>query len=454
MAGRTSPVTSRARSSSLRSALVAAALLGLCTLTDCARSTGNGQAASGVGYVRMKELVTKHPLYGQLSKYDDDIAALQLRSIGGAQVASTGSGLARQEAELQRELEQAADRTRELLKEKQTEYQDRENAAIKEALAAAGGPPPPGAAAIAGQMQATSNDQARQVAAQAQTNLEVFRKETIAQDDAAVKALRRSLAERADRTYRAKAEELREKESAFSLQLANADATQRLALRTKLSNLPLDDASRKDITDQLAALDRKESDALVPLRNRDQATLAALQAQLRSETTAEFNREVAEIHKRTNAKLADRATQTRSQLVRQLGGSIGAPTTVTAAAPAMSGDMKAKLLALHKKYQDDFQKDADQTVKAFYKTKDDLGRRFAELRGVDVGAQGDVQRQIQTLQRQRDELYAQMIDQIGREVKLVAERRAVAVVFSDIIAPVGGIDLTDDAEKDIESLHE
>jgi hypothetical protein len=30
----------------------------------------------------------------------------------------------------------------------------------------------------------------------------------------------------------------------------------------------------------------------------------------------------------------------------------------------------------------------------------------------------------------------------------------VNVVFSSIIAPAGGVDLTEDAEKDIESLHE
>jgi hypothetical protein len=403
----------------------------------------------------MKDLVAKHPLFGQLSKYDQNIAALQLKSLGGPQVAANGAGIQKEEAALQRELEQAADRTRALLKEKQTEYQDRENAAIKAALAVAGAPAPPGAGAIAGQIQATSNEQAQQVAQAAQTNLEVFRKETIGQDNAAVDALRKSLAERADRTYRAKAEELREKESQFALSAARANAPTRLSLRTRLSNLPLDDASRKDITDQLEALDRKEADALAAMRNRDQATLAALQAQLRVQTTTEYTKEVASIHQRTNAKLADRATQTRSQLVQQLGGPVaGNQTSVSARAPALSAETKAKLLALHKKYQSDFQRDADETVKAFYKTKDDLSRRFAQLRGVNVGAQGDVQQQIDALQKQRDELYGEIVAQIGREVKLVAERRAVGVVFSDVLAPAGGIDLTADAEKDIESLHE
>jgi hypothetical protein len=203
-------------------------------------------------------------------------------------------------------------------------------------------------------------------------------------------------------------------------------------------------------------LDRKEADALAAMRNRDQATLAQLQTQLHAQTTSEFNKEAAVIRQRTNAKLTERANQTQKQLLSQLGGSVtsGGTAGVPAAAPTLSADMKAKLLALHKQYQGEFQHDADQTVKAFYKTKDDLSRRFAELHGVDAGAQNDVRRQINTLQKQRDELYGEMLAQIGREVKLVAQRRSVSLVFGDIIAPVGGVDLTEDAQKDLESLHE
>jgi len=57
------------------------------------------------------------------------------------------------------------------------------------------------------------------------------------------------------------------------------------------------------------------------------------------------------------------------------------------------------------------------------------------------------------LQRQRQDLYDSIVAQISREVKLVAQRRSVAIVVSDVVAPVG-VDLTPDTEKDIESLHE
>lgn len=425
--------------------------------SGCGRGaqTGTGGKDGTVGYVRMRDLITKHPLYAQLSKYDEDIAALQLRSVGGADVATSGSELQKQEGVLQQELSAAVERTRNQIKQKQIEYQARENEAIRAALAAAGGNMPQSAGAIAAQIQTTSNEQAQDVARQAQANLGTFRNETIAQDKAAVNALSRSLTERADRTYRAKAEEFREKESAFALSEANADAAQRLSLRTKVSNLPLDDASRKEITDQLSALDRKEADALAAMRNRDQAALATLQTQLRSQTTAQYTKEVSSIHERTNAKLHDRATQTQTALVKQLGGPVAGAAGGSGGAPAtMSSDMKAKLLALHKKYQGDFQRDADQTIKDFNKTKEDLTRRFAEIHGVDVGAQGDVARQIQSLQKQRDELYDEIMAQIEREVRIVAEKRAIGVVFGNIIAPANGVDLTNDVANDLESLHE
>jgi hypothetical protein len=229
----------------------------------------------------------------------------------------------------------------------------------------------------------------------------------------------------------------------------------RLSLRTKLANLPLDDSGRKDINDQLAALDRKEADALAALRNRDQAELATLQASLRLRTRSDFARESGSIHSHTNAKLAARAKETQSDLVHQLGpidvgGSSGPPGLPAGLSP----QMKARIMALHQQYQVSFQKDIDATVKAFLKTRDDMTRRFGELHGVDTQAQSGARAELGRLQRQRSELYASIVAQIGREVKLVAEKHSIAVVFSEIVAPVSGVDLTADAEKDIESLHE
>jgi len=47
-----------------------------------------------------------------------------------------------------------------------------------------------------------------------------------------------------------------------------------------------------------------------------------------------------------------------------------------------------------------------------------------------------------------------MVAQIDREVRLIAQQRGIAVVLTNVVAPAGGVDLTPDALKDIESLHE
>jgi hypothetical protein len=116
--------------------------------------------------------------------------------------------------------------------------------------------------------------------------------------------------------------------------------------------------------------------------------------------------------------------------------------------------MKAKLTALHAKFQADFNSDASKTVAQFAKTRADLTKRFQALEGIDTDAQAGADKEIGSLQHERSDLYNQMVAQIGREVKVLAQARGISVVVSDTVAPAGGVDLTADAEKDIESLHE
>jgi hypothetical protein len=354
---------------------------------------------------------------------------------------------------LQRELDAAATRTKAALAGKEKQYTLREQAAINAALGAGAGTTGPGGGQIAGAMGAQAQTQALAAEQAANHNLGAYRSELLKQDDEAVHSLQVSLAERAQRTYRAQLERLQKSEADFALAQAGDDAADRLSLRSKLSNLALDDASRADVKGQLDALDRKEADALGAMRNRDQATLAALQKRLHDQITAELDAQVAALRKRTMAKINARTADTRTQLVGQIG-QLGAASGGPAVPGGVSPDMKAKLLALHQKFQHDFNDDASKTIAEFQKTRADLMRRFQALSGVDAQAQAGASKEMDSLQKQRGDLYNQMVAQIGREVKVVAEKRGITVVVSDVVAPAGGVDLTDDAQKDIESLHE
>jgi hypothetical protein len=248
---------------------------------------------------------------------------------------------------------------------------------------------------------------------------------------------------------------MQRKEADYALSLANDDSTQRLSLRAKLTNLVLEDSSREDARKQLETIDRKEADDLAALKNRDAATLVSLQTQLRDGTRRELDAQADGMRKRTLAKINARELDTRKELAAQLGVVQPPAGGGGVAMPAgLPPDMRSKLEALHKKYQDDFSRDAKLTLGDFEKTKTSLSERFARLQGIDVAGQAGSNKQLDLLQKQRSDLYDQMVAQIDREVKLIAAKRGIDVVLSDVIAPAGGVDLTPDAEKDIESLHE
>jgi hypothetical protein len=434
--------------------LLACAALAACAHRDAgATSDATPQAVDDgrIGYVRMDALVKVHPLYGELAHLDEDLQALQLKSVGSS-VAQNGADIARAERELQRELDAAAERTKKVLGDKQQEYAKREQAAIDAAVEATAGAGP-GGRGIAGGIVATAGVQQQNAARIAQKNFDAYRQEVAAQSNAAARSLQQSLAERAARTFRANAEELSKREADFALQQETDDAADRLSLRTKLSNLALDDDTRTDVKKQLDALDRKEADAVGAMKNRDSATLAALQRKLHDQVQTELNVQIAALRKRTVAKIDERVLETRRALVAQLGspatgGAVALPSGVA------GRDLRAKLEALHAQYQRNFNRDASQTIARFRKTRADLTKRFRLIAGVDADARAGANKEMDALQKQRGDLYNEMVAQIGREVKAVAQKRGINVVVSDIVAPAGGVDLTEDAEKDIESLHE
>jgi len=407
-----------------------------------------GPDSGKVGYVNMEALVKVHPLYPQLAHLDEDVAALQLRSVG-PQIARSGADISREEVRLQRELDVAADRTKRALGGKQQEYAKREQAAIAAALGAAG--TANGNGSIAAGVAAQARLQGQHVIAAAQANVETYRRQLVDQERTAAATLDRALGDRAAREYRARSDELARKESDYALSLASADAAERLSLRTKLSNLALDDATRADVTKGLAALDRKEADAVGAMRNRDQSTLVAFNQQLHARVRSELAQQIGSLQSRTVAKINVRERQARSQIV----GQVGIPATGSVAVPPGVGpDMRQKLQALHAHFQHDFDRDASQTVAQFQRTRADLTKRFHALAGADAADRSGADGQIDALQKQRGDLYGEMVAQINREVKVIAQKRGIEVVVSNVVAPAGGVDLTSEAQKDIESLHE
>lgn len=444
MAGRTSLPMSKMQSSRNIFAGLAAAIV---VLAGCAQQRADDPNVRGIGYVRLEEVLKKHPLYPQLSQIDDSIDALGLHSLGAGAVPHTGKQIAVQTKELNAELKAAQDRANGILRQKQLDYAQREQAAISAALAAAGAGT--NGAQSAQAMQSITASQAQQVTAQANSDFAQYQQSVVTQSNAALQSIGAQLSARADRAFGQRATQLQERESQLSLELSQADADKRLQLRMKLNGLALPDATRKQYRDELAALDQREAAAVTAQRARDQQTLAAYRAQLNGQVRSEMTAQSAKIHADTQAKLQTRRNEVSQAVSSQLQGL--RPNAVPSNLPAATRD---RIAQIDRNFKAQFQTDAQKTIAQYQATKAELDARYAELQGADASATGAANTQLGQLQRERDDLYNKMVEQIRRDAGTVAAKRGLQVVLINIEAAPGGIDLTNDVERDIESLHE
>jgi len=424
---------------SLRSSLLSVAIL--LAAAGCAPNV-HSSAIRGTGYVRVDEVVKHHPLYAQLSQLDDAIAAINLRS-AGPQVPLGAAQLASRTGELNRELQAAQTRANAILAQKQRDYAQRETQAVQAALAAAGirG----SGATAAQQMSGASAQQAAQAAQAANADYMAYQQNVIAQNNSASSSIERQLQAQAAQKYRAKAEQLQQNETDLSLRLTQQDAASRLAIKMRLSNLALDPTARKDAQNQLAAIDSKESSQVAAARNADAATLRAYRAELDRQTGDAIRSQVGAIAAQTQGKLAERRNEVGSQL-RSLG-----PPSMPANVPP---DVQARIAQIHRQYIGQFQADAAKTVSDYNATKSDLDRQFAALHGADVGATGAAAKELDALQKRRNDLYGEITEQVKRDATRIAKEQGFSIVFVDVWSAAGGYDLTNELIKDVEGQHE
>ena len=396
----------------------------------------------GTAYVRLGDAVKKHPLYPQLTQLDDAIAAISLQS-SAPHVPLGAKDIAAQTAVLNRQLRGAQDRANKIIAQKQRDYSAREQQAVGAALSAAG--VTGGGAAAAQQMSGASAAGAQEAAQAANADFQAYQRSVVAQDNAAAGAIANQLQRQAAQKYRAKAEQLQQNETDLSLRLTQQDASARLAVKMRLSNLAMDPAARKQAQSQLAALDAKEAAQVSAMRNADNATLRAYRAQLDRETSSGVATQTGAIAAQTRAKLEEHRNEVGAQL-----------RSLAPAPPAqnLSPSVRAQIADIQKKYAAQFQADAAKTIAQYQATKSDLDRQFAALHGADVGATGAAAVELQSLQKRRSELYGQIVAAVERDANRIAKDKGFDIVFVNVLAAGGGYDLTNQVISDIESQHE
>lgn len=432
---------------SVSSAGIAAAL-GIVLLAGCGgRPSANDPHVRGIGYVRLDEAVKKAPLYPQLSQIESAIDALNLKSLGASAVPRSGAQMTAETKHLDAELKAAQARASAALQQKQNDYAQREQQAIRAALASAGAGT--NGAAPAQSMQSTSAAQARAVTDRANNDFRAYQQSVVAQDNAAVRAIANQLEDQANQAYRQRALQLQENESQLSLQLSQQDASKRLELRTKLNNLAMDDATRNALQQQLNAIAQREQRVVDAQRAADQRQLAAYRQTLQAGIGKKLAVQEAQIRKETAAKLAARRDQVQSLVRSQLQGiaPVGIPSN-------LSKQTKAKIAAIDRDFRSQYLADARKTIQQYQAEKSNLDEQYAVLQGANGAASGAAAAELVKLQHERDNLYNKIVAQIQSDARTDAAKRGLQVVFVNVAAAAGGIDLTDDVEKDLASINQ
>jgi hypothetical protein len=413
----------------------------LLALGACAPNV-HSPSIRGIGYVQLSKVVKHHPLYPQLAQIDDAIAAINLAA-AAPHVPMSAAQIAQQTRVLNSEMIAAESRANKILAQKQQEYAARERQAVAAALTAAGVQGAGNYAAA--QLSATSAAQAQQAAIAASQDFAAYQRSVVAQDSAAASAIAQQLQKQAQQKYQAKAEQLAQNESDLSLRLSQQDAPQELAIKTRLSNLALDPTAHKQLVGQLAAINAKERATLAAQQRADAATLSAYRTQLNAQTGAAIRSQLAAIQAQTQAKIQERRNEVGAQL-----RSLGPPPLPTNLSPSV----RAKIAQIQQQFTAAFQADAEKTVTDYSATKNDLDRQFAALHGADVGATGAAAKELDALQKRRDDLYKQIVDQVKSEAARLAKDQGFSIVFVGVHAAPGGYDMTNEVTHDVESLHE
>jgi hypothetical protein len=345
-------------------------------------------AAAPVGFVDLPRLLASHPLHAVLARYDREIAALQ-----GTQ---TIIGLRDAAAQTQR----SAD-------------------AVGRAAAAA--------QSRVAQIGASSDTYQRlegnALAARSASDREMatYRDELIRETSANITAYVRGVAQRTQRAYDAREQQLREKELTLAFDLARRNAGERLALTLKLDDLHLDKASRARYRSQLAALQAAQARALAVMHRADAATLGSYRVELERDAITADAQMAAELRSKALANLSLR------QRISQGG-------------PSQASAFRAS-------YR--FKTDAAALSAGLGNAGNDISQRFSQLANSDRRSQSETAAQIATLQADRRALYRAIVGQIVRDAQRLARMRHLATVDASNSRPPGSVDLTAAVSADL-----
>lgn len=392
-------------------------------LAGCAASAQTRSAS-----VDVNALLPQHPLYGTLAQYDRQIAAL--RATLHTRFSNADAQIDNSIASIRNDLNHTASATAQA----PSPPAGRVMLSLSKHDQAATSPN------VASHIRQTYQTQHAQFQSTAQRDMAHYRATLLAQQQHAYQTFVQSVDRRTQQAYDARAQELREKESTLLLDLAHKDAPQRLQLRAKLQTLTMDAAARSRMQQRLRTIQAREDAAVAVLRRKDAGILDAYAARLRSKSDADIAKMASELQSRTDANIAAR----KRVLAAQTSGSAALTVPSAPAQAAPGAGMQAQYNGLMNAPPAD--------TAAFSNARDDLTRRFTDLRQSHDDDTQHTQSQIAWLEHDRDAVRKRMIAQIMSEAARLAKARGYSTVYPASQAPPGSADLTPAVLSDLKSL--
>jgi Skp family chaperone for outer membrane proteins len=354
------------------------------------------QNAEPVGFIDLPRLIATHPLHRVLAQYDREIAALRSTQTvaavrdPSAQAQAGAAAVRATAAEAQMRAQSIAARSA-------GEYREREPDALAALLASRD--------AGSRELIAYRDDLARATAA----NLQLYEN---------------GIAQRNQRAYEARAQQLRENELSLAFDLARRDADRRVVLTLKLENLHLDAQTHAELSAQLNALNAAQARALDAMRRADAAELASYrEAMARSGASA----------------VAQMAATLRSNAAVN----VALRSQVFQAEPSPSR-MLADLASQAARFRASYRaaSDASALSAGLRRASGDFSQRFAELSQTDQSSRRDTAAQIAALQANRAALYRALVTQIVQAAQQLAQARGLRGVTNSGARPPDSVDLT------------
>lgn len=388
------------------------------------------RAAGPSASVDVNALVKAHPLYSTLAQYDRQIAQLRA-TLDVPEFSRKEAAFANAQRAVRTQLDATAARSRRI-------------AAIPEpnvqSLVSIHNDDAPTEGRVRSDMQHAYQAQAAQLRATAEQDMNRYRVALLAQQGKAYADYVRAVHARAQQAYASRKQELYERESTLSLDLAKGDVNERLLLRAKLQTLALSGSARHALQAQLDAIRAHDNALVAEQRARDRARLAAFLPPLQTRANADIVRMRAELQARTAANLAGRQRVLAAQTAKAVHLNFGAPAQANAA----STDMRSRLNALL------HARPADPNV--FIAARESLIKDFARVRSADDAATRSTKAQIAALEKDRAQLYSTIQSQIMRDARSVADARGLRTVYAANQAPPGSTDITAAVRSDFAAL--